>query len=302
MRRFEWVNVFTFVPFGGNPLPVVLDAEGLDTAAMQAIAREFGTVETTFVLPPAELSHTAQVRIFTPSRELPFAGHPNVGTAFVLARQGHCGGRPVGSTLLFEEGAGLVAVHVLRTDGIVTGAALTAPAAFTRGPALPAAIAAQALGLDPMQIDTALHAPCVGSVGLSFVLVALQSRTCLAAIVVDVPALKRLFAETGTTGVLAYASAGAGDGAGDGASDAAVAWSSRMFCLQPTLIEDPATGSAHAALVALRAMLLGEPQSYMAAQGVDLGRPSLIRAWTDAAGAHVGGSCMAIMQGTITAL
>lgn len=298
MRRFEWVNVFTSVPFGGNPLPVVLDAEGLDAAAMQAIAREFGTVETAFVLPPAEPSHTAQVRIFTPSRELPFAGHPNVGTAFVLARQGHCGGRPVGSTLLFEEGAGLVPVHVLRTDGIVTGAAVTAPAAFTRGPALPAAIAAQALGLDPMQIDTALHAPCVGSVGLPFVLVALQSRTCLAAIVVDVPALKRLFAETGTTGVLAYASAGVGDDA----SDAAVAWSSRMFCLQPTLIEDPATGSAHAALVALRAMLLDGPQSYMAAQGVDLGRPSLIRAWTDAAGAHVGGSCTSIMQGTITAL
>ncbi len=294
MRRFEWVNVFTATPFGGNPLPVVLDAEGLDTAAMQAIAREFGTVETTFVLPPADLAHTAQVRIFTPARELPFAGHPNVGTAFVVARQGHVAGRPVGDTLLFEEGAGLVPVQVMRTDGVVTGAALTAPAPFTRGPDLPAAQAAAALGLDPARIDMAAHAPCVGSVGLGFVLVPLCTRADLAAAIPDVPALRRLFAATGTTGVLAYAPAGPGDG------DAA--WSSRMFCLQPALIEDPATGSAHCALVALRTALLGTPQSYAVAQGVDLGRPSLIQAWTDPAGVHVGGSCAAVLQGHLTAL
>ena len=97
-RRYVTVDVFTARPFGGNPLAVVLDAEGLDTAAMQAIAREFNYSETTFVLPPADPAHTAHVRIFTPVHELPFAGHPNVGTAFVLAAEGHAAGR-----LVFEE-------------------------------------------------------------------------------------------------------------------------------------------------------------------------------------------------------
>src|SRR6185369_2048375 len=99
-RMFQTVDVFTDRKFGGNPLAVVLDAEGLGTEQMQSIAAEFNLAESTFVLPPKDAAHTAAVRIFTPRAELPFAGHPNVGTAFVLARLKTIFGRPVGEQLL----------------------------------------------------------------------------------------------------------------------------------------------------------------------------------------------------------
>lgn len=118
---YDVVDVFTTVRFGGNPLAVIPDARGLDDALMQQIAAEFGFSETSFVLPPADPQHTARVRIFTPTTEVPFAGHPNVGTAFVLARRGAVFGQAVGEQMRFEERAGLVNVTVLRSDGIVTG-------------------------------------------------------------------------------------------------------------------------------------------------------------------------------------
>src|SRR6202165_6020197 len=93
--QFQTVDVFTATQFVGNPLAVVLNAEGLSTEQMQAIAAEFNLAETTFVRPPKHSAHTAEVRILTPRYEMPFAGHPNVGTAFVLARAGVCYGRPV---------------------------------------------------------------------------------------------------------------------------------------------------------------------------------------------------------------
>jgi trans-2,3-dihydro-3-hydroxyanthranilate isomerase len=102
--KFVTLDVFTDRQFGGNPLAVVADGTELSTQQMQAIAAEFNLAETTFVLPPEKPENTARVRIFTPRAELPFAGHPNVGTAYVLARLGECHGRPIrGDTLLFEE-------------------------------------------------------------------------------------------------------------------------------------------------------------------------------------------------------
>ncbi len=122
---FVTVDVFTDRAFGGNPLAVVLDASGLTSAQMQAIAAEFNLAETTFVLPPKDPSHTAQVRIFTPRAEMPFAGHPNVGTAFALAREGTCHGRPVGAeTMVFEELAGLVPMEMMRKAAPSPGRAL----------------------------------------------------------------------------------------------------------------------------------------------------------------------------------
>src|ERR1700682_3167109 len=124
-RRYITVDVFTDRAFGGNPLAVVLDAGGLSTAQMQSIASEFNYSETTFVLHPKESTHDAQVRIFTVNYEIPFAGHPNVGTAFVLATQAP--NAPAG--LKFEEKAGLVPVEILTEEGRVVGAELTAPQA-----------------------------------------------------------------------------------------------------------------------------------------------------------------------------
>src|ERR1700746_3430315 len=127
-RGYITVGVFTARAFGGNPLAVVLDAQGLTTAQMQAIAIEFNYSETTFVLPAREAGHDAEVRIFTVRSEIPFAGHPNVGTAFVLAS--HAAAPP--RRLTFEEKAGLVPVEILLGQGKVVGAELTAPRPLQR--------------------------------------------------------------------------------------------------------------------------------------------------------------------------
>src|SRR5690349_4683774 len=130
------VDVFTSSRFGGNPLAVIPDARGLSDDAMAAIAREFNYSETTFVLPPADPANTARVRIFTPTSELPFAGHPNVGTGYVLGRLESLFGKPTGNELRFEENAGLVVVELFRDGTEVTGAAITAPQPLSLGPVL----------------------------------------------------------------------------------------------------------------------------------------------------------------------
>ena len=125
---FVTVDVFTGTQFAGNPLGVVLNAKGLSTAQMQSIAAEFNLAETTFVLPPKDAAHTAEVRIFTPRYEMPFAGHPNVGTAFALARAGASYGRAIDSDrVIFEEKAGIVPIVLLKEAGKVVGARLASP-------------------------------------------------------------------------------------------------------------------------------------------------------------------------------
>src|SRR6476469_542393 len=127
-RRYITVDVFTDRAFGGNQLAVVLDAGGLSTTQMQSIATEFNYSETTFVLPPRDAANDAEVRIFTPVRELPFAGHPNVGTAFVLATIA----KEPKAQLRFEEKAGLVPVDIVRDGRKVVATELTAPQALSR--------------------------------------------------------------------------------------------------------------------------------------------------------------------------
>ena len=143
-RRYITVDVFTDRAFGGNPLAVVLDAGGLSTAQMQAIATEFNYSETTFVLPPADKANDANVRIFTVRSELPFAGHPNVGTAFVLAT---LAAKPP-ARLMFEEKAGLVPVEILTEQGRVVATEFTAPQPLTKG----ATVDARAGGGHPLAV------------------------------------------------------------------------------------------------------------------------------------------------------
>src|SRR5436305_5057549 len=154
-RRYITVDVFTDRAFGGNPLAVVLDAGGLSTEQMQAVATEFNYSETTFVLPPADPAHDAQVRIFTVNRELPFAGHPNVGTAFVLAA---LAAKPP-ARLLFEEGAGLVPVEILMAHDRVAGAELTAPQPLKRLSQISVEQAAACLSLATSEVKTDWHPP-----------------------------------------------------------------------------------------------------------------------------------------------
>jgi trans-2,3-dihydro-3-hydroxyanthranilate isomerase len=121
-RRYVTVDVFTDRVFGGNPLAVVLDAQGLTPSQMQAVATEFNYSETTFVLPPRASGHSAHVRIFTARTEVPFAGHPNIGTAVVLARHLEAKGHPPADQFVFEEAAGLVPIRLLRDGGTVVTA------------------------------------------------------------------------------------------------------------------------------------------------------------------------------------
>ncbi len=141
------VDVFTTAQFGGNQLAVITDARGLSGTQMQQIATEFNFSETTFVLPPPDPSFTATVRIFTRTREVPFAGHPNVGTAYVLGRQDNIFGSVPTPAMRFDEKAGPVDVVLLDDGGAVSGATITAPGPLEVGPEVAPDIIAQCVGL-----------------------------------------------------------------------------------------------------------------------------------------------------------
>jgi trans-2,3-dihydro-3-hydroxyanthranilate isomerase len=296
-RRYVTVDVFTDRAFGGNPLAVVLDAGGLSTAQMQAIAAEFNYSETTFVLPPRDKAHDAQVRIFTVTTELPFAGHPNVGTAFVLASRAE----RLPERLLFEEKAGLVTVDILKAQGQVTGAELTAPQPLKRSSThVSAEQVAACLSLQASDIRTERHAPHVVSVGMPFLVAEVASRQALRAARPDAPAFARTFPLDDAFQLYFYTR-------DVPANEKPCDLQARMFFPGASgLIEDPATGSATvdaAALLAdIDATIDGELRLRFG-QGVDMGRPSLLltRVRKQAGkvmSAHVGGGCVAMMEGT----
>src|ERR1700755_2475903 len=174
-RRYITVDVFTDRAFGGNQLAVVLDAPGLSTTQMQAIATEVNYSETTFVLPPRDAAHDAEVRIFTPVREIPFAGHPNVGTGFVLAQLAG-DAKPC---LVFEEKAGLVPLDIQREQGRVVSTELTAPQPLARMSTLAPADVAPCLSLTADDVRTDRHAPQGAGVGTPFVGIGVHSRAAL---------------------------------------------------------------------------------------------------------------------------
>jgi trans-2,3-dihydro-3-hydroxyanthranilate isomerase len=299
---FVTVDVFTDRQFGGNPLAVVVDALGLSSRQMQAIAAEFNLAETTFVLPPQDATHTAQVRIFTPRAEMPFAGHPNVGTAFVLAREGQCHGRAVsGDTLVFEEIAGLVRMQLMRQGAAVAGASLAAPQALSVGDAVPAEVVAQACAIGVDDIETRRHQPCIASCGAPFILAELKERRALAAAQPRADVFARHLPRDGATGIHLYVHT-AGSDRGEGADIQC-----RMFAPLHGIPEDPATGSANVALIGLLAKLRPEPDLRLAkkiAQGVDMGRLSLLEARAEkTAGvvtdSYIGGACVPVMRGTL---
>jgi len=188
---------FTNRAFGGNPLAVVLDAGKLSTAQMQAIATEFNYSETTFVLPPADPAHDAQVRIFTVRQELPFAGHPNVGTAFVLATQV----KKPPARLTFEEIAGLVAVEIQNEGGKVVGAELTAPQPLKRLTSVSAEQAAACLSLSAFDISIERHAPQIVSVGMPFLIAEVSSREALRRAAPDAAGFARTFPRDGADAI-----------------------------------------------------------------------------------------------------
>jgi trans-2,3-dihydro-3-hydroxyanthranilate isomerase len=199
---FRTVDVFTTRRFGGNQLAVVLDADGLETAQMQAIAREFNYSETTFVLRPDDPGNTARVRIFTPATEVPFAGHPNVGTGHVLANLQRDAARP--ERFVFEEEAGLVEVSLRWNGEEVQEVRITAPETLSTGSRFTAAQLAACLSLDIADIATAQHPPLVASIGLPFLVVEIASRAALRAARPDIAAISKILPAEGADAIYLY--------------------------------------------------------------------------------------------------
>jgi trans-2,3-dihydro-3-hydroxyanthranilate isomerase len=288
--RYVTVDVFTTKRFGGNPLAVLPEADGLSDAEMQAIAREFNFSETSFVLPPEDPRHTARVRIFTRAREMPFAGHPNIGTAIVLAWERLARGEPMPEPFLFEEVAGLVPVAVRLEQGSVVAAELRAPVPFSRHAVLDPAGIAGCLSLTAEDVVVTGHQPQVVSVGTPFVVVELTDLAALGRIKPNPVNWEAALPCDGASAIYAYVRM-----PGD-------VLRSRLFTR--SLYEDPATGSATAAAVALILDLSGQEQLALEVhQGVEMGRPSLLHAtaWRDGTGilAGVAGSCVPVMEGRL---
>jgi trans-2,3-dihydro-3-hydroxyanthranilate isomerase len=295
-RRYVTVDVFTDRAFGGNQLAVVLDAQGLSTAQMQAIAVEFNFAETTFVLPPRDAANDAHVRIFTVTSEIPFAGHPNVGTAYVLASRV---AKPP-PRLKFEEGAGLVPLEILTQGGKVVGAELTAPQPLKRMTEVSADQAAACISLSAADIKTDRQAPQIISVGLPFLVVEVASREALRRARPDPDAFARTFPIDGSDAVYFYTR-------DVHASERPSDLQARMFHPGTSgLSEDPATGSATVALAALLADLDPAKDGELRlriGQGFDMGRPSVlftrvVKQGGKIVSAHVGGACVTMMEGT----
>ena len=295
-RRYVTVDVFTDRAFGGNQLAVVLDAGGLSTAQMQAVASEFNYVETTFVLPPRDARNDAEVRIFTVTNELPFAGHPNVGTAFVFAAQA----KSPPQRLRFEEGAGLVPIEILTEKGRVVGAELTAPQPLSRLTRFGAEQVAACISLAAADIKTDRHPPQIVSVGMPFLVTEVSSREALRRAMPDAAAFARTLPCDGAFAVYFYTREVP-------PAEQPCDLQARMFLPGSSgLTEDPATGSATVAMAALLADLASESDGEFrlrVGQGVDMGRPSVMltrvrKADGKLVSAHVGGGCVQMMEGS----
>ncbi|HEX7548043.1 MAG TPA: PhzF family phenazine biosynthesis protein [Candidatus Methylomirabilis sp.] len=296
---FEQVDVFTDRPFAGNPLCVVPDGTGLSTEQMQDIAKEMNLSETTFVLPPTDPRAAYWMRIFTPAKEIPFAGHPSVGTAYVMA----CAGRfplqePV--TRIFQQvGIGTLPLDIEVADGNPGRVVMTQGAPSFGAVLRDLTPVADALGLDPLVLARAKLPIQVVSTGLEHLMVPLPDLKSMAALRPNLSALDVVLRKCGALGCFVFTLATT-------SSDPFA--HARMFAPGAGVPEDPATGSAAGPLgayLAVHGVLPRERKSFVIEQGIEMGRPS--RIWVevsrDAAGLpttiRVGGSTVPVIRGTI---
>jgi trans-2,3-dihydro-3-hydroxyanthranilate isomerase len=293
-RRFVNLDVFTGRRFAGNPLAVVLEPAGLDTDSMQAVAREFNLSETVFVLPPEAAANRAKLRIFTPTRELPFAGHPTVGTAVLLAR---IDGRAHGEIVL-EEGVGPVSCRVeSRSEGRGFARFDVPKPPEKVGEVVDVRAVAAALSLASDEIGWDGTVPAKWSAGNPFVFVPLRS---LDAVARSRPDLARWDAVFGNAGAFLFCRQ---------TIERGNAFHARMFAPHHGVAEDPATGSAAAAFTgwaALHGDLSEGDHELRLEQGYEMGRPSLITLFVTLragglAAASIGGEAIEVSEGTIEA-
>ena len=297
-RRFVTLNVFTKRRFAGNPLAMVLEAQGLDSATMQTIAREFGHPETVFVLPASDPAHKASLRIFTPAAELPFAGHPTVGAAVGLAR---LSGGTQPQSFVLEEKIGPVSCQARLHDAGSGHAEFRLPRLPEPLGAVPdTAAMAGALSLDVADVAIESYPPSRWSAGISYTFVPVRSLDAMARAKPDLSKFESVFGIGGPAMVYVICTETAGAGHHLHA---------RMFAPGNGIPEDPATGSAVAAFAGLHVAHRrpGDGEHRLAIeQGYEMGRPSLMElsltvANGTLAAASIGGDAVVVTEGVIEA-
>jgi trans-2,3-dihydro-3-hydroxyanthranilate isomerase len=293
--HYHILDVFTDKPFTGNGLAVVLGADDLTDEQMQSIAREFNLSETIFCQRPDDATHTAKVRIFMPQGELPFAGHPTIGTAVLLATLKYKTGCSFETEILLEERAGLVPVRVSRIGG-VPRAILTAPKLPKKASKAPApSRIAHAVGLDENEIGFTCHVPAVIDAGSPILFVPVAGLNALARAKVIEPHWSAVLGEASTFAAYMYTAHGSSS------------FRARLYAPAEGIAEDPATGMAAAALPGQIHLCekLGDGQHrWNIAQGVEMGRPSSLTAEAEIRNGlievvRVGGQAIGIGQGIL---
>lgn len=272
-RRFAQVDVFTAKPLYGNPVAVILDAEGLTGVEMQQVALWTNLSETTFVLPATEAGADYHTRIFTPTEELPFAGHPTLGTAHAVIEAGIA--TPKNGKLVMQCGAGLVEVTV-DAEGLSFRLPRFAPRAAIGAEALAGILGAECLVGEAEVIDTGPHW--------------LTARVAdVALLSPDAARLKAHIGHNAAQGVTAYSETRPGEIA------------VRSFFFTDGLVEDPVCGSGNAAVAVhrIRAGHVGDGDAWLARQGMEIGRNGEVRVRIENGNVHVGGSCVTVVQGQI---
>lgn len=295
-HKFYTLDVFTETPLSGNQLAVFPDATGLEDSALQRIAREFNLSETVFVYPPKDPRNTARVRIFTPATELPFAGHPTIGTAILLASLGHVQKRGQKARVILEEGVGAVPVDVKFARAAPRWAQLTA-ARLPEGGAAPPGDdeLAAVISLDPSQLDPQMKAAAF-SCGVPYLFIGVRDRAALAAANPDAGAWRKYLGDYWAPDLYVLT------------RDAELAGShlrARMFGPGVGVAEDPATGSAVAALagyLAATLKLADGRHGWRIEQGFEMGRPGILELETDVRDGivytvRVGGSAVVVSEG-----
>ncbi|MBK5188838.1 MAG: PhzF family phenazine biosynthesis protein, partial [Gemmatimonadaceae bacterium] len=278
--RFHTLDVFTDQPFGGNPLAVFLDAAKIPEEALQSIALEMNLSETVFVYPPADATHTRRVRIFTPVYEMPFAGHPTVGCAFALAALGEI---PLDgeARIVLEEGVGPVPVLIRGAFRKPTFAQLSVAKLPETGPPPPGRThLAEMLSLDPMDILGGMTAPQAISCGFPFLMVPLRDLDAVRRARVRMDQWDSALKSYWAPDVMVFAR----DAERDGVIRA------RVFVPGQGIIEDPATGSAVAALggyLGARESAASGSFSYVVEQGFEIKRPSILELEVDKSAGEV---------------
>lgn len=305
-REFHTFDVFTDRAFAGNPLAIVTDGQGLDTQAMQTITREFNLSETVFLFPPDNPAHTAKVRIFTPGMELPFARHPTVGTAIFLALQNRDQNRgeregEEDAIIVLEENVGPVRVGVRMRPGEAPYAVFDVPKiAEEAGPARPSDAIAAALGIGVEEIGFENHVPSVFSAGNPFGFVPVRDLDVISRVQVMAQHWDEAFTADVNPAAFIYTRE---------TVDPEAAFHTRMFWPAIGIGEDPATGSAVAALTGViqRFDAPGEGQySAIVEQGFEMSRPSRMTLEMEIKGAElkharIGGHAVPVMEGRLLA-